>query len=401
MRALLLLFLLLNAPLVSAQQFLVQEGIVVKDSENQAFGLVKEIVAVLPQKEREIARSVEVHIEYGDFDRGPFTLVDISKGRIVIIPHLFLNVLEQMIEAQLMTLDFVPTDFPEEWLTYWGLRSSNHPVYVGSPPKPPLEYSWLSSSEKAQFVEDYGKSMRVAYSAAIVDIVLHEIGHHVTGALYNPKKVPPSVARAQEAKADAWASLAFSNYTFSTPHAGWVDKTNLFGRYMVLVMIRELEALGKINSISAPRTHPETGARLLNALNGSSCDPTDFLCSLLRDTALRMVAENRSESEYRQKVKNGGVFALFKLALMRGSAGDHQEACDLFDRAAREGADMYSFRYVGDCFNEGLLGKDLSANVRLKLAAKAYCLASNDGWQDAKRALEMIADQHSISHDCY
>jgi len=294
----------------------------------------------------------------------------------------------------------------EEWLTYWGLRSSPRNLYDGPPARMPLEYAWIKDHERERFLQDFDETVVLIYVSALVDIILHEIGHHVADARYNQDQVSSSEARRLEARADGWASYAFLNFAVQTPEAGWFDKTNLLGRMSALNFIRELEAGGNFIGLTAPRTHPETGVRLRSALNLSSCEnenvPENFkeICNSIRETTSHLLSERRTQEEYRKLSDAGDSFATYKLAFMRGTAGDHAEACELFVIAAERGIDQRVHRHIGQCYAEGFLGIGLSIADRNMEAVRHLCIASRDGWRDARTEMHDLIEREGLDNNC-
>lgn len=376
-------------------------------ADDVAYSIVQQVVSRLPAVEREIARDVTIWVHEGGFDAGPRTRRDPSGNRIVHLPFTFLRVMEEMTVAQLLVLGgYQPATYPEEWLAYWGLRLAPRNVYDGPYPVSALEYARIDEGERDRFRKDYEQSSAFIYAAALADIILHEIGHHTADALYDPTRVSSSEARRLEAQSDDWASHAFRNFATQTPEAGWIDRNNLMGRFMALTFIRELEAMGNLIGLAAPRTHPETGARLRSALLSSNCEGGDIavkfldICEDIRSTAERLLSETRSEEEYRIRSNNGDPFAAFKLAFMRGTAGDHSEACQLFAVAAERGTDRRAHRHVGQCYAEAFLGQELSRKERLGLAVQSLCTASRDGWRDARVEMWEIVRGGGLQMSC-
>lgn len=372
-----------------------------------AFAMVQEIVSFLPNEEKLIAQSVLIHVTADGFDRGPATTINGQGRPVIVLPFDFLRAMQEVMVADfLVAYGYLPETFPEEWLSHWVIRRFSQGRYRGEAPLSAVEYAWLTDQERARFSSDIEQTIPLAYMMALTDIILHEIGHHVAEALYDPRAVSSAQARAYEAGADDWAASAFKNYTDQRPELGLVDNSNLLGRFIALTFIRELQSIEGFEGIMQARTHPETGARLERALNESVCDEwpnahaSGLLCQSIRAAAERMLSSNRSQSYYRLHSDAGDAFATYKLAFMRGSSGDYSEACGLFLEAARSEIDERVHHYVGECYWEGFLGQTLNQSERTGSAIFHYCSAARDGWMDSKAEVDEITRITGILGSC-
>ena len=200
--------------------------------------LLYPMLSVLSRSEISVVRSIEIHIRPGGPWPGPQAGRTDAETRIIAIPERYLAMQHHFIEAVLLADVYGLDHFPEWWTAYVLWRSA--PLYdheIGGIPETPLDFFGLSEQHKTAFYQQYGEFLWQLSTLTLADVILHEIGHHVTNKFYNLVSTPRSVVRQIETEVDAWASDVFGKFADRFANFQYLDRNNLLGRVMAMYFL--------------------------------------------------------------------------------------------------------------------------------------------------------------------
>lgn len=362
-------------------------------------GLVSEVVtsavAQRPASERNRISATEIRVVLGSPFPGPRAGID-NGQRLVVIPQNYVWHLLGYVEAEVYGSISDQPHFAEWWTDYWLWRlptpifPSFGRLYQGAPPKMPLEFAGFSDQEAQQFRAANQVLITGEVNAALLDILLHELGHHALDEWYFPGETPPSQARTIEAAADVWATEVFESMATAYPALGILDRRNAMGRLFSVSQLHALHRFGSTAQIDPGTTHPAHSSRLAAAFSDDYCtsitnEVAEF-CDWIYDRIEVLSDSSNLEVDYQTRAASGEGFADYRLGMIAFSRNDMDAGCaHVLEAAGR--TDRRVWQYAGWCVEFGHSSQGSNPQDARQLAISFYRIAQNAGFSDATMGL--------------
>lgn len=350
--------------------------------------IVVPAVALRPSKERTVLRQVEIRVEPGGPFPGPRAGVP-NGQRLILLPEIFVLQLLGHVEATVYAEVSNQPHFAEWWLDYTLWRSpvfdriSDGPFYRGAAPNAPLVFAGMTVDQAGAFAAQYRATISEMFNAALIDILLHELGHHSIDRWYNSEQTPPTEARAIERAADAWAASAYEDLVNAYPNTGGFDKRNVAGRLFAIEYVFGLTRWRSTAQVGSGATHPPFITRVSSVASISDCAVIDAVipgfCESIGERVTAIASQASAEANYRARAAEGEMFAAYRLGRIFLSRGAYKDACAVMIEAGGRRAEHYN----GWCFEFSHSGTSLPDATREQLAIKAYQIGANTGWADS------------------
>lgn len=354
-------------------QSVVETGAVYeRDVKDLVENVIRPIVASRPRGERQRLEHVQIRVLPRAADTTTAVAINGDPGGIAISDG-FIHGLHSYAEAFLVEKVRGIPHFREWYFNYYLWRRP--PIYEGQPPKSPGD--WSKSN-----LDPYVQLFKQLVSGALIDVLLHELGHHATDAFYG-LHASKSTKRNAEQRADEWATSA---------GIGYIGDPNVIGRMISIGYIFELS---RWTRFSGSDSHPPHADRVTGVLaeqcNAAEISEVQRACDLLANEIANYLRNGATEQEYRNRVAQGEGFAHFPLAFILMKQSRHQEACNHFRRAFDKARVGRALVYIGWCYEKGHLTAS-SVEVARTLARISYRNAARQGFVDAKRYLENLGE---------
>lgn len=350
--------------------------------------------------EKIILHQVHIIITNDSLFLGPHAGFNSSHTRVVVLPRLYILLLIAHIESIIIEEADNNPNFSQRWLHQALWRSPG--IYRGPPPQQPLDYAGKTPTEKEAFVRTHGMTLKSLVNAALIDVLLHELGHHAIDRWYFPQTTETTNAIDIERQADCWATHAFEAVYDHYPNFGLRDRSNSVGRLFALENIFGIQRFLSTARVYFGETHPDTPSRISNILDANcsslTTDPNN-LCNIEKERVSHMISTINQENDYRIRAESGEVFATFQLALIKFSNNEQREACRLFEKSADPNQifDTRLWHYIGYCYEKGYLGDNLSP-ADLKSKAIIFYKKSGGGWVDTEAAFIRLGVESPTNH---
>lgn len=293
----------------------------------------------------------------------------------ILLNRKFISTLDSYAEAYLISRYTGRTHLPEAYLNefFW----SQHPFYEGPDIQSALDWSGIGLTDVARF----NKDKRQLMEAALLDILLHEMGHHSRQAFYN-FRASTYTKQANETKADNWALDKFAEYF---PEAEGV------GRLLIIGLIFERDRWSALaEDHSYPRLLPWVEAHLQGICEDAVSNQLRQDCQRL-DNAISLYFSPEAEGEYRKRLDSGEHYASYPLGQILLSQNSFVDACTHFKESLTVGQVSRAAVYVGWCYQNGYLQPDAPDSQVLALAQFRQALQS--GYGDARDHLRSMRDK--------
>lgn len=320
-------------------------------------------------EERPITDNIHIKVvpNFGNIHSFKIAFATPGPPRQIIISDGFLYGLNQYVAAYLIGVELNDQHFTERYFNY--LLWRQRPINNGSLPKSPEKWINFKPTNEAKFEQNKLSFFRIA----LIDVLLHEIGHHATEGFYDEFTSNKSIRKIEE-KADKWAQIAMSNIS---PGA------SALGRFFAVGYIFELERWFKFSSSGS---YPPYLHRVLSTTEGFCTNvdsATASLCKRIKDEIKKTFSSNASENDYRNRIKECEAYAHFPLANILLNRGNKAEACEHYLRAWKEAKVERAAIHIGSCYDNEYL-RDKSNTEALENAKKYYNIAANLGFVEAK-----------------
>lgn len=356
--------------------------------------LIIPTVTLRPTNEKNKLRATEIRIVPGGPFPGPQAGIE-NGTRLIVLPELFVLFLQEHVEASIYAAVSDQPNFAEWWLDYTLWRSpvfgnaSDGPFYRGAAPKRPMLFGGATIDQADEFVSRYETLIIGSFNAALIDILLHELGHHAIDQWYVPGDTPASQARSIENSADIWATEAYEDLADAYPGAGLIDNRNVAGRLFAIEYVFGLARWRASAQVTSGASHPEHVNRVSSVSSASDCDANSnlaFFCEFVGERLQRMSTQAELETDYRRRAGQGESFASYRLGMILLGRGDRIGGCELMEKAGNRRAQ----HYVGWCFEFGYIGTDLPTDAAKEIAVLAYQVAAEAGWADSIWGLKRL-----------
>jgi len=357
--------------------------------------VIKPAVLQRPQAERDIIKDIQIRIVPGGPFPGPRAGID-NGQRLVILPELFILQLLSHTEARIYALVSDQPYFAEWWLDYALWRSpvfgniSDGPFFRGTAPKFPLYFAGSTTTQALSFQNTYQAAINGMFNTALVDILLHELGHHALNRWYTPNVTPASQAKAIEQAADDWATTTYARFANAYPSANIKDTNNLSGRVFAIEYIFGLARWRANAQVGSGPTHPAHVSRIAKSLALSDCTALETalpgFCDMAKDRMQALSSQTAIEANYQDRLNADESFAAYRLGLIEFSRGDHESGCELMLQAYGTRAS----HYLGWCYAFSHIGSYLPDATRRQRAIDAYKIGADVGWADSIWGLKRL-----------
>ena len=385
---------------VHAQTFqnLTNPRYVHSDISSAVNGQVKFIMSHQNESDRNIANQIVVKVIDGSAVQTPLAGVS-SNSREILFTNGFIWLLHGYVEAYFLEASQrVRPHFTEWWVRHAITRSL--PGYDGKPPSRPAIFAGMSNAEYKKFLNQTSRHLELVFLRTVVEILLHEIGHHVLNAFYDDKKDSPSMMKNAEKAADNWARLAWQKAARKNPKLFGGFETNTIGRLTALSLLKDMELFLTLdeNGLKASRSHPDLSFRLQLILGHENCIVSNNkkFCDWVYARLKYLQRAYSSSENYKKRAASGEIHAHLRLGEIAARQGrDHYpEACRHFLNALTKGTyglrDTSVYQYIGWCYQNKYIGKHLPESATDMLAKKSFRKASKLGWLHSRKQLQFF-----------
>jgi hypothetical protein len=357
--------------------------------------LIAPAVSLKPTAERERLQDTEFRVvEEGPYP-GPRAGLQLGQ-RQVIMPQGYLWLLMGFVEAEVYGEVSDQPHFSEWWMEYALWRSplfpatSLGPFYQGPAPRLPLEFAGLTDAQAAQFRTDFQVQLSGGLTSAVLDIMLHELGHHALNRWYIPGETPAAQSRTIEAAADDWATATFESLTTNYPNARITDTRNAIGRMYSVGFVFALNRWRSTAQVEPGETHPLHAERIASVLDEDFCEEIETSVESFCVGMLEMIAQIQGgadlEDSFQERATSGEAFAHYGLGKIYFSRGDFRVGCNHMLEASFR-TDRRANQYAGWCIEAGYSFKTMRPENSRNFATRLYRSAYEAGWVDAKAGL--------------
>lgn len=331
------------------------------------------VLAERPAVERNRAQGIKIRY-HDDYLARDLVMANATTGEITVSSGFMLG-LQAYSEAFLVEAYTGQQHFREWYFHY--LLSRNPLHWDGGAPDSPAVFYGLSESQTQNALYGPGASVDLIFSAAFIEIMLHELGHIATDAVYSLNASSRFKLR-QEIEADNWARVA----------AAGLDDRSGMGRMVAMGYLHELERYygfgGKVYS-----THPSTQQRVKIFVDHwcSTEGPlAEQVCRIYSAEYEQTFSTERQIEKYRARAEGGEIHASIKLgdAYLRGTTlrRDLRRACGYYKQAYDMGSRNIAALNYGWCLGQGHLGY-----TDVPLARTILQSARQKGWRYADALL--------------
>jgi len=367
--------------------------------------IIQSIVRKLPQAQRELVEDIEVVWTSEPFNVIPSTSREQNGKRNIYISQIFAHGLHEYIQAVLVADLLEEPHFTEAWLEAFGLRLHSRVDWENSEIQSamdPVSFAKMHPEDEQRFRSEMTTIVAVLYQSALVEIILHELGHHVEGAFYN-EGATLAEANNAERLADDWANNAVTSW--SEEMFGLTDHSSTLGRVFAIAYSVEALSLREASGLEAVKLATLRG-RIETSEFASMCDlqryvqEVGWVCDGLAEWFLAHLFVPKTRLHYLERADLGDAYALMKLGNFSWLAGELSAACNYYYEAWQRpyGDSVLSLR-LARCYDLGLFSMPLE--LSRQSAANAFCAASEGGWLDAR---ERLIDYEGLLEDpssCY
>jgi len=352
-------------------------------------GLVSSLVASLPSNEQAVAESVNVVWTDGSAAELPHAFVAEGGSREVRIPKAFVHYLFQYIQMVSISVFVDELDIPlnwnlpEAWLSGLTYRSSvdvdwANPAIFG--PTNPYQFFQLDKNDTVLLADGAFEPMFLLFNMALFDVLMHEIGHHVTGRFY-PSSSSADQILAAETAVDDWVYAAVQNPNFQYNDGSYVL---IFGRAFALAAsVEQLSAQSQLG-VEGSHLH-QIQQRAIDlrfddfCISASHIEVLNDFCGRLRTFFVETVFVERNHAHYLQRANSGEAFASFVLGSLATRVGEDLSACEYFLRASNlRFADSMLAGFLANCHLNNTF--NLAVEEANRLTAEHLCNALRHGW---------------------
>lgn len=377
-------------------------GIVHDSVSGLIIDVIRPAISHLPEAQRLRIQNTKILIKKGGPFPGPLAGIDDQSQRIILLPEVFIVMLMQMAEAEYYAMWSKLQYFPQWWVSYALWRTqvfgdvSSGPFYDGPPPKEPLSFAGLNKDEIQSFWQKthHRQGASGLINAALINVLLHEFGHHALDLFYNSQSSTSEHAHAVEVAADEWAMEVFENLSNRFPQIKIQDRQNILGRIVSVSLIREMERWKKVSNLPINLTHPPYSNRVYTTLDKVNCGNNStslrkLLCDFAEQRARALRSETASITAYEQRASGGEGFASFQLGMINLEKGQFSDACNNFFDALGK-TDRRVTQYAGWCLEKGHYKNGIDSFKQYKMAESLYQVSAKIGWADGKMGLKRL-----------
>jgi len=296
----------------------------------------------------------------------------------VMISNEFIDGLDAYAEAYVVAQSNNAPDMPEHYFHHYFWQK--HPDYSGRLLDTPIGFFQTELSRENALLA----RKNALLESAVMDIILHELGHHAEAAFYN-YKASYFVKQEMEKRADDWGVVVREDY--------FADLDPL-GRLLSIAYVFERDRWSMLSNDS---NYP----RMINWL-ADNADPVcedaeakhvqDF-CQQLQDD-LSVYLSDQAETAYRARIAEGEVYATFPLAQLLLHKNRYQSACRYFRESHHVAKIHRASVYLSWCYLNDLLDPISGEGEVQALETSRYAI--EHGYMDTLEYIEWLNQNYPI-----
>lgn len=296
----------------------------------------------------------------------------------VLISDQFIQGLNAYAEAYVVALHSQSPDFPEQYFHHYFW--DNHPDFSGTEVDTPVHFSKTDPRYKRILTERKNELLQ----SALMDIILHELGHHAKRAFYN-YKASFFLKQEMEQLADDWAlGIRDSHFPELDP----------IGRLLSIAFIFERDRWSMLSGdTNYPRMITWIADNADSVCEDAIADHVRNFCSQLEKN-IDVYFSARAESAYRDRVDQGDGYATFPLAQILLKKNRYYTACKYFKESQDRGNIKRAAVYVAWCYMNGFL-QPSPPDAQI-LALTNYRDAMVYGYTDTQQYIESLNQNYLI-----
>lgn len=359
---------------------------------------VPQIRRLLPPQEKQRLDSITIILTDRALFGSPGAGIAPNGQRFILLNRRFLTLLEAYTHAVFAAIYSSKTEEIEEYV--YRLVSRQQPFFNGLTDElNPFKY--FKHDNPQDFWEKYGTVLDNAALAAITDILVHEMGHHVLDAFYDLQFASKEEIRRAETSADEWASATMHKIADDMSQLSGVPRelTQAFpsiGRFIAISFINFVENSSVGQPTAAQVGYPPVAARMATSLPNkctSSIQEYKTVCEALRNLSSIPSSFNNIEGRllhYAKLAEGGSLFGIFMKASYTLQMGDEKEACQGFLRAYELGYGPESEMFLGWCYSHRHFYMNVDRNTGLAFAHRHHQNAASEGWSFSQSYLRNL-----------
>lgn len=337
---------------------------------------IKPILSELSEAEQLRIKDVKIAVVRDLTKSGIAISLEGAAPRIFVSDQ-FLQGLNAYAEAYSVGLHLNQPHFTEAYFHHFFWHT--HPDFSGLSAIPPSAFAAVETLSLNRLENRTEK----LFESALMDILLHELGHHAEKAFYTAY-ASYFAKQEMENKADRWAERIKSQF---------FPSLDPLGRLLSIAFIFERDRWSTLSGdIYYPRMLTWVADSADPICENAQSQHVRRFCQRL-NTNISVYFSSQAEQAYRLRVDNGEQFAAFPLAQILLRKRSFHDACQYFKASEESGNIKRASVYVAWCYlNRFFEHNPPDAKV---LALTKFRDAKKYGYTDAQRYIEHLNQSHS------
>jgi hypothetical protein len=296
----------------------------------------------------------------------------------VLISNQFIEGLDAYAEAYTVAVHKSSPNFPEHYFHQYFWHT--HPEYSGIALDSPMSFSELPPSQQEILLKRKEKLLE----SALMDIVLHELGHHAENAFYS-YRTSYFVKKDMELLADEWALNV---------RDGFFAELDPIGRLLSIAYVFERDRWSMLSDdVNYPRMITWIADNADPVCEDAVEDHVRTFCEQLQND-LSIYFSGKAEQAYRDRIDQGDEYASFPLAQILLKKSRYHLACSYFKESHDSGNVKRAAVYVAWCYLNGFL-KPSPPDAQILALTKSRA-ALMYGYTDTTRYIESLNQNYRI-----
>jgi hypothetical protein len=295
-----------------------------------------------------------------------------------LISNQFIEGLDAYAEAYTVAVHKSSPNFPEHYFHQYFWHT--HPEYSGIALDSPMSFSELPPSQQEILLKRKEKLLE----SALMDIVLHELGHHAENAFYS-YRTSYFVKKDMELLADEWALNV---------RDGFIAELDPIGRLLSIAYVFERDRWSMLSDdVNYPRMITWIADNADPVCEDAVEDHVRTFCEQLQND-LSIYFSGKAEPAYRDRIDQGDEYASFPLAQILLKKSRYHLACSYFKESHDSGNVKRAAVYVAWCYLNGFL-KPSPPDAQILALTKSRA-ALMYGYTDTTRYIESLNQNYRI-----
>lgn len=293
------------------------------------------VIKQLPAGQQERLKNIQINV-VSDLGTNAMALaIDDTPPKILVNDH-FIQGLSNYVEAYLVADLLKRPEYIEEHFShyFWALHPRTNGVALVSPFQ---QYPELANNLLVERKQQL-------LGGAVLDVLLHELGHHAEGAFYH-FRASMYVRRQHENSAEAWSDKVKAEYF---PDSG-------LGQLISIGFIFEQTRWAKLaRDTYYPRMLSAVTEFIPNNCEKSDSSEVLMFCDQLSEK-IEQLYSGQMISGYELRHEQGDHFASFPLGQVEWAKSNFVDACYYFNESLVYGQVARAAIFVGWCYQKGYL----------------------------------------------